>query len=463
MVVKYLDTFYLYHSGETAGRKGITVYASRDLVTWDHRGVALEPSATGWPHTDVWAPEVLYDKGTFYMYVAAARERASGVPAGHRMRQLGVARSHDPLGPFVWDPEPLVKEDWSIDGHPFRDDDGTLWMFYNRRINDAWFREGRGGTGNVVDRLFGHDRLAGEPTIVAYPSQAWEYAPDGNWAWNEGAWVVKRRGRYYQMYSGGHFENLSYAVGVSYADDLRGPWLKIPDNPILTSSGRITGVGHHSLVLGPDTATAYAVYHGYLGDVAAGRKVHLDRFHWRGDRPLISGPTAAPQPHPPQPVHDPDVPHAKTEAWVHGAEVAVHGVRFALDPPDVIHQLEIRHSRGLFALRVGGVLRHVGPPLGGSAIAGDVLHETTTSHVDDEQWYVLPAGCVLEWPWGGGGEVEIVAAARGRLTLRAGTEERRIDSPTFELVTFRAEAVDRLAIEAHESGSVVTDVQLFAR
>jgi GH43 family beta-xylosidase len=463
MVAKYLDTFYLYHSGETSGRKGISVYSSTNLVDWERRGIALEASGTGWPQTDVWAPEVVYDQGVFYMYVAAARTAAWGVPAGHRMRHLGLARSRSPLGPFEWDAEPLVKENWSIDGHPFRDDDGTLWMFYNRRINDAWFREGVGGTGNVVDRLIDHGRLAGEPTIVAYPSQRWEYSPDGRWGWNEGAWVVKRRGRYHQMYSGGHFEGGSYAVGLSSADDLRGPWVKLPDNPILRSGTRITGVGHHSLIFGPDTATAYAVYHGYLADPSAGRKVQLDRFHWRGDRPLIAGPSEGAQPRPPGPVLDPDVPHAKVESWVTGTEVCVHGLRFALDPPGVVHQLEIRRSGTGFSLRIGGVLRYAGPLSDERAVVGDTLLETATSHLDDEGWYRLPAGCVLEWPWHGAGECEIVAAARGRLTFTAAGDKWDVDSPEFALVRKRVSGVGRLTVTSRESGSVVTDLQLFAR
>ena len=43
--IKYLDAFYLYHSGETAGRRGISVYRSTNLVDWEFQGFALEAAA----------------------------------------------------------------------------------------------------------------------------------------------------------------------------------------------------------------------------------------------------------------------------------------------------------------------------------------------------------------------------------------------------------------------------------
>ena len=41
-IIKYLDAFYLYHTGDTAGRRGVSVHRPADLVHWEFAGYALE-------------------------------------------------------------------------------------------------------------------------------------------------------------------------------------------------------------------------------------------------------------------------------------------------------------------------------------------------------------------------------------------------------------------------------------
>jgi beta-xylosidase len=134
-IIKYLDSFYLYHTGDTAGRRGVSVHRSHDLVHWEFQGYALEATDTGWAWPDLWAPEVVYERGRFYVYLSATRGLGGEGPDSLRARdgaetgrRLGVARGTDPLGPFVVDDEPLLDQ-CSIDGHPFRDDDGSMWLF----------------------------------------------------------------------------------------------------------------------------------------------------------------------------------------------------------------------------------------------------------------------------------------------------------------------------------------------
>src|SRR5919202_6456612 len=165
------------------------------------------------------------------MYISATRQRAEGemVPwqrgeGAEQGRRLGLARATSPLGPFVWDDEPLVDR-WSIDGHPFRDDDGTMWLFYNVRTEDEPGWNGLPGTGTVCDRLREPDRLAGRSSIVTFPSQRWEGNAAGDWFWNEAPYVLKRRGSYFQMYSGGFFEEDTYAIGCAVARQVDGPWV----------------------------------------------------------------------------------------------------------------------------------------------------------------------------------------------------------------------------------------------
>lgn len=164
-------------------------------------------------------------------------------PDGHgdnTKRRLGVARADHPLGPFIADPEPLIPDEYAIDADPFQDEDGSLWLFYNVRRDELSFN-GLPSSANVVDRLVTPTELAGEVTPVAVPSEPWEGSLDGTHYWNEGCWVLKRRGRYHQLYSGSHYRDGRYAIGLSGADAVRGEWTKYPRNPIFATGERIIG------------------------------------------------------------------------------------------------------------------------------------------------------------------------------------------------------------------------------
>jgi GH43 family beta-xylosidase len=467
-VIRYLDEFFLFHTGETSGRRGVAVHRSVDLVHWEFAGYALEAADTGWAWADLWAPEVVYERGTFYMYFAARSRDAPRLPPGDEGeagRRLGLARATSPLA-LVADPEPLVGE-WSIDGHPFRDDDGLLWLFYNVRFDGGPWPSEQPGTGTVCDRLLAPDTLQGRPTPVTFPDQPWEQMPGGGWAWNEAPYVLKRRGSYFQMYSGGWFADASYAVGIAQATSPRGPWRKHADNPILRSGDDILGPGHHSVVHGPNAATRYAVYHAHVRD-EQGRKVHLDRLLWAGDRPTIAGPTSAAQPAPPAACLDERIPHWRAEAWARGTWVEVCGNAYPLPGGDAWHQVEAVRGDGRIVVRTGGVLiasrpiADPGPPT--FAADGDVTAPTATSYLDDEGVHHLPAGSAYAWQWGGGERLELSLAIRGHalLTLDEATYELDGDDRAFRLVRLEHDGpVDEIVAHA-PSGATVADLTVTA-
>lgn len=476
-VIKFLGWFYLYHTGETYGRRGVSVYRSRDLVEWEPLGFALDAAESGWAYSDLWAPEVVYERGTFYMYVSATTRRTGGGhggrwdqgPGDDESRRVGLARATDPAGPFTWDDEPITRE-WSIDGHPFRDDDGTMWLFYNIRSEATRGPGGVVGTGTVCDRLLAPDRVEGDPAAVTFPSEPWE-GPYGDFYWNEGPYVLKRRGTYFQMYSGGFHADASYGIGIASSRSPRGPWEKDPENPILKSSRRIAGPGHHSFVYGPDVATVYAVYHGYV-DGSPARKVNLDRLFWRGDRPYIVGPTDGEQPAPPPPRHDASVPHWRGEVWARGAAVDVRGVRFELPPEDVWHQVEAVEAGGRVAVRIGGVLVASYPTLETGRREpffsgdGELAAETVSSCLRDDELHDLPARSTYTWEWGGDGRIELSLAVKGTVELAFddATHELVGDPDRFQLVRLVHDS-GAAAIVARTRGAsaTVADLAVYAR
>jgi len=470
-VLRHLDEYFLYHTTDD-GDSPISVLRSSNLVDWDFLGFALEGGGEGhWAQTDLWAPEVMYLDGVFYMYVAGTVLGEDGEGIEARRRQ-GLARSASPVGPFVLDDAPLVPDVWSIDGHPFQDEDGSLWLFYNVRT-EATRYEGKPGSGTVVDRLLAPDRLEGRPTPVAFPSAPWEGTFAGDAYWNEGSWVLKRRGFYHQLFSAGFYRDSSYGIGLASARRPRGPWRKDPANPIFRSGRRITGPGHHCVILAPDGVTPYAVYHGYL-DGEPGRKVNLDPAPWCGDRPVIGPgpvtgrPTEAAQPRPASPVYDPAVPWWHADMWVTGQELQIGGVAVALGGR--AHPRRVRANQGAQGLRVwvDGALRHEvdgeHPPR--FTADGAIVSHSLTSHLSDERVHELAPGERVEWRWGGAGPVEITLAVSGACQLQAGALRERGLSPDGRFTLLQADVerdVDTIVVIGEAPGTRITDLFVAAR
>ena len=161
----------LKHNGEyfaygTVALGGLTipVLHSRDLVGWRRMGDALALRDDAFEA--LWAPEVIYGNGTFYMYYSAGGAEGQG-------HQLRVATATNPVGPFEDSGVVLAPDDpFTIDAHPFRDDDGEWYLYYCRDFLDP-DRGERVGTGIVVDRLVGMTRLAGERRTVVRPHAEW--------------------------------------------------------------------------------------------------------------------------------------------------------------------------------------------------------------------------------------------------------------------------------------------------
>jgi GH43 family beta-xylosidase len=490
-VLRWQGRYFLY----STGLAGIEVWTSPDLAHWTAAGVALA-AADGdhWAQVDLWAPEVLYADGWFYMYVTgtrhlppgARREPGVGVDEGDdQLRRQGVARSRHPLGPFELDDAPLLGV-WSIDGHPFVDLDGRRWLFYNVRNDFTRYRGTVPGCGNLVDELVAMDAVRGEPSPVALPDAAWEGHRSGTWYWNEGPTVLRRRGQYVQMYSGGWYGDDSYGVGFAVADDPRGPWVKAAHNPVFVSGTRITGPGHHSVTVGPDGVSPYAVYHGYV-DGRPGRKVHVDRLHWCTEGPRIGNgllpgrPTELPQPMPDPPVHDPAVPFWRAEVWVSGMAVRLGDLVVEL-PPHTDTLLDVTQRGRQARVVLDGMLVADAAPSGdparvaleladGVAVDGRVLSLALTTWREDGEARRLAAGEVLEIGWGGSLPVEVTAAVDGAAVVRLVAASGPVaevapvpEGPLARLVRLRTTTrVDRLEVVAGPGGAVVSDVVLTAR
>ncbi len=293
-VMEIEGVFWAYGTGRHTGDKVFEVLYSEDLVSWKSIGGALIPLEND-AGFEYWAPEVAEHQGTYYMYYSGGRDEQ------HRLR---VATAERPEGPFRDTGIALTGDDpFTIDAHPFRDDDGSWYLYYARD-----FLEGeRVGTALVVDRLVTMMQLAREPSTVLRASAEWQlyrrrrqmYGGTYDWYTVEGPFLRKHDGRYYCFYSGGAWEEANYGVSYAVADAPSGPFVDASEGgPTILRSvpGQIIGPGHNSIVRGPD-GNDYIVFHAWDAQRSA-RRMFVERLDWTADGPVCGGPTLAPQPAP---------------------------------------------------------------------------------------------------------------------------------------------------------------------
>lgn len=301
-VMKTDDEFWGYCTGFQPDGGVFGIIHSADLVHWDYIGSAMQPIAGN--HPCYWAPEVV-DNGK--------GERKSGTPrflmyysvGNEETMNIRVAGSDLPQGPFRDLDVMLTKEPFAIDPHVFIEDNGSRYLFYAT----DFLTHTHIGTGTAVDRMIDPLTLEGNPEPVTRARYEWQvYDPNraskGGVKWHtvEGPFVLKHNGNYYQMFSGGNWQNLTYGVSYAVSDKIKPghEWTQHADGsrvlPILrTIPDKVIGPGHNSVITGPDGKQLFCVYHVWHNGV---RAMCIDRMEWVGDDLIIHGPTTTEQPSP---------------------------------------------------------------------------------------------------------------------------------------------------------------------
>ena len=296
-VLKFGREYFAYCTGFADDGNVFGVLQSTDLVNWTEIGSAMEPLESRPPY--YWAPEVTYSNGKFYLYYSAGNET---------LMEIRVAVSDRPDGGFQDVGQRLTNQDFAIDAHVFIDDDGSKYLFYATDFLD----HSHIGTGTVVDRMVDWFTLEGKPRPVTRARYDWQvYDPErkekGGVRWHtvEGPAVMKRKGLYYEMFSGGNWQNTTYGVSFAVSRQIANEdeWQQFSDGentlPILrTLPDLAVGPGHNCIVAGPNNRELYCVYHRWTD---AGRVMAIDRMDFAGDRIFVVGATHTPQPAPFEP------------------------------------------------------------------------------------------------------------------------------------------------------------------
>lgn len=266
----------VYYMYATHSSDGISVWKGSSLNNLSYAGLCYLKN-TSFGYECFWAPEVVKRAdGKFVMHFTA-RDRADGI------LRTGVAVADSPEGIFcdVVPDKPMFNIGTAtIDATCFTDEDGKSYLFFVKDCSTNVIN------GIHTSRIFAVEltadltKFAGEPVLVAEPSQEWEthslpapcvslteeYAKKNEkvaFLWNEGPFVLKHGGKYHLTYSANCYDSKHYSVGVAAADSPLGPYKKYGNNPVMSFiEGELSGPGHNAFFTDKD-GSLVCVFHSH--------------------------------------------------------------------------------------------------------------------------------------------------------------------------------------------------------
>jgi beta-xylosidase len=254
-----------------------SIMHSTDLINWRIVGSVFQQKPA-WAKGDFWAPEMIEDRGRFFVFYTARRDDG---PRKIGTLCVAIATAPAPSGPYT-DHGPLVCQIseranvGSIDAFFVRDEMNEPYLIWKADGNDA---EPDQPTSIFAQRLSEDvQKLLGKRKEILRNTAAWEKHV------TEGSYIIRRGGWFYHFYSGNACcgRGCNYALGVARSRKLLGPWEKNPANPILAANDMWQCPGHGDLVTTPD-GRDFLLYHAYSRRPEAfsiGREGLLDEVKW---------------------------------------------------------------------------------------------------------------------------------------------------------------------------------------
>lgn len=129
-IVLHNDTYYLYRSYDLA----IWSYKSKDMKIWEEPKKVYTIPADSWAYTDLWAPEVHFYNGKFYMFLSLLGKN------GLRGTEISVCDTPDGLFTPISD-RPVTPLDKSCIDGTLIIDGGKPYMVYSHDWPDNYINE----------------------------------------------------------------------------------------------------------------------------------------------------------------------------------------------------------------------------------------------------------------------------------------------------------------------------------
>ncbi|MER6980276.1 glycoside hydrolase family 43 protein, partial [Streptomyces carpinensis] len=250
---------------------------------------------------EVWAPEIHYAQGHFYIYYTAT---TAGVGSAHRLFVL-QATGDDPTGSYTEADTGYAhgqlhesSDLWAIDPTVFTGSDGKLYIAWS-----GWPTSAGGQQAIYLAPMSDPLHISGDRVQISAPTRPWETVdnPDspssgtvGYFPVNEGPEAFQHGGRTYITFSASFCGTRSYAVGLltNTGGTLlsSSSWTKT--GPIFKYHGDVVGSASFEPITSPDGTEDWFLVHSSTAGCDAGRELRAQRLYWdaRDGSPLLGYP-----------------------------------------------------------------------------------------------------------------------------------------------------------------------------
>ncbi len=271
-----------------SANNGIAVSRSKLMTQKGETRTIWKAPSEGWNRACLWAPEIHFIDGHWYVYYAAGE---SGPPFIHQ--RTGVLRSktddvfseYEDMGMLNTgdNPDDISKNIWAIDMTVF-EHSGKLYAVWS-----GWLKQM--DTDATPQHLYIQEMenpytLKGKRVLLSSPEESWETGGPLNL--NEGPEVLKNGGQVFIVYSCRESWLKEYRLGLlqlknTDADPLNPEnWTK--KGPVFEGNNSVYGVGHVSFVKSPDETENWIIYHSKKNtEPNWERNVRMQPFQWNAD------------------------------------------------------------------------------------------------------------------------------------------------------------------------------------
>ena len=273
-ICKVGDTFYLVNSSFEYF-PGLPIHKSKDLINWELIGYGLHRESQASSTVNlvdvqsnggIHAPTIRYNKGVYYIistnvYFDAEKKKADMVNF--------IITANNPAGP--WSDPIHVEGAPGIDPDLFFDDNGRVWYVGNQAPENPSF-DGEG-------EIWLQELDLNEYSLIGERHLLWRGACGGVWA--EGPHMYKKDGKYYLIIAEGG-TSFNHAVMVAMSENIEGPYISNPRNPILTSrhlsyDNWVNSTGHGDIIE-LDDGRYYMVLLGIRNEINRGSNMGRETF-----------------------------------------------------------------------------------------------------------------------------------------------------------------------------------------
>lgn len=304
VMIRQDSTYYIFCTG-----RGISMFSSTDMVHWKQEKPVFDviPSwvteaIPAFKGNSVWAPDISYYKGTYYLYYAVSA-------FGKNTSCIGLATNttlHTNDQAYKWvDHGKVIQshpgtDNWNaIDPNLAVDKNGTPYLFFGS------FWDGLKVVKMNKDRLSVAEPLTNLPTIASRkkdpnsktnPPAVDDNPKDAGGNAIEGPFVY-RKGKYFYLFASIDYcckgPKSTYKMIVARSKKLLGPYVDSHNKPMRYGGGDIVlegdknwyGVGHNAVC--NFDGTDYLIFHGYDASDNGKSKLRIEKLKWVNDWPVV--------------------------------------------------------------------------------------------------------------------------------------------------------------------------------